>query len=272
MKANPNFTVTLLVSTYNRPEALEPVLLSVLRQTFLPTEVVIADDGSKDETRQLIKRIQAISQVPIVHVWHPDDGFRLSVIRNKAIAAAKGDYIIQIDGDVLLDRHFIADHLDVAERGWFVCGSRVYLDSQLTEKVLRNGWRAYYKWTVGLNCILNGLRNKLLRRYLAKRYGQANLTRLRGCNMAFWKTDLVAINGYNEDIINWGGEDAEIAYRLRFKGIQKKALKMGGVIFHLHHKFEPRNSNDEHDQIIAEIKAQQSSWCDNGLDKHLNQK
>lgn len=269
MKAKPDFTITLLVSTYNRPEALEPVLMSALRQTWLPTEIVIADDGSKDDTRQLIERIQAISPVPIVHVWHPDTGFRLSEIRNKAIATAKGDYIIQIDGDVLLERHFIADHAGMAEPGWFVCGSRVMLSQELTEKIISGEADSPRLRETGIAFWLNGLRIGWLRRYMAKRYARGEVRRLRGCNMAFWKKDLVAVNGYNEDLTDWGGEDAEIAYRLVHGGVQKKMLKMGGVEYHLYHTFAPREAVGRHDDVIEQVKRERAVRCGNGLDKHL---
>ena len=269
MKATPDFTITLLVSTYNRPEALEPVLLSILRQTLLPTEVVIADDGSKDETRRLIERIGENSPVPLVHVWHPDTGFRLSEIRNKAIAAAKGDYIIQIDGDVLLERHFIADHAGMAEPGWFVCGSRVMLSQELTGKIMSGEVNVPRLWNTGIIFLLNGLRIGWLRNYMAKRYARGEVRRLRGCNMAFWKKDLVAVNGYNEDLTDWGGEDAEIAYRLVHSGVQKKMLKMGGVEYHLYHTFAPREAVGRHDDVIQQVKREKTAWCGNGLDKHL---
>jgi glycosyltransferase involved in cell wall biosynthesis len=109
-------TCTLIISTYNWPKALNLVLLSVLNQRQLPTEIVIADDGSKEETKNLIDSYRDKLSIPIKHVWHEDVGFRLAKIRNKAIATALGDYIIQIDGDVILHPYFIKDHLDFAKK------------------------------------------------------------------------------------------------------------------------------------------------------------
>ena len=119
--------VSLMISTYNWKEALSLCLYSVFAQTVKPCEILIADDGSRDDTKQLIDKMRTKTDIPIVHVWHEDKGFRLSAIRNRSIERAKGDYIIQIDGDILLDKHFIADHLELAEKGYFVCGSRVHL-------------------------------------------------------------------------------------------------------------------------------------------------
>lgn len=268
----PPFSVTLLISTYNRSEALEPTLVSALQQTMLPSEIVIADDGSGEETRQLIERMQSSSAVPIVHVWHPDAGFKLSEIRNKGIAKANGEYVIQIDGDVVLERHFIADHIDVAERGWFVCGSRLLLNPEITRKVIDTGMKSTYRFTTGFHYVLNSLRIGWLRRYMAKRFAQNDPDRLRGCNMAFWKSDLIAVNGYNENMVHWGGEDNDIARRLIFNGVRKKMLKMGGVMYHLYHPFASRELVDQHEEWIDQVTKTRTTWCENGIDKHLAQK
>ena len=116
--------ISLLISTYNWKEALRQSLLSIFNQTVLPHEILIADDGSTDDTRLLIEEMREMSPVPIVHLWQEDDGFRVASIRNKAIARATGDYIVQIDGDIFVNRHFIQDHIEMAEEGYFVCGSR----------------------------------------------------------------------------------------------------------------------------------------------------
>ncbi len=114
LSQRPN-TVAIMVSTYNWPEALERCVQTILAQDRLPDEILIADDGSGEATKQAVERFKSISKVPIHHIWHPDEGFRLSVIRNKAIEAAQSEYIIQIDGDILLDPHFISDHLSLIE-------------------------------------------------------------------------------------------------------------------------------------------------------------
>ena len=124
--------VSLLISTYNRPDALELCLKSVLHQVYMPDEIIIADDGSKDETRDVIQKYADLSVVPLQHVWHEDNGFQLAMIRNKAIAVANGDYIIQIDGDLILHPYFVKDHKDFAKRNSFVRGSRIYLDERIT--------------------------------------------------------------------------------------------------------------------------------------------
>ena len=197
MKEN-ELKITLLVSTYNWKEALKCSLMSAFRQTLLPMEIVIADDGSDEQTRNLIEEMRQISPVPLVHVWHEDKGFRKCEISNKAIAKSQGDYIVQIDGDVILERHFIEDHAALAEKGYFVCGSRVHLDSRTSNLILSGKIRIPRIFHLPIGYFLNSLREAHLRNFFAKRYGR-KLDHMRGCNMAFWKDNFIQVNGYNED-------------------------------------------------------------------------
>ena len=124
------FKTSLIISTYNWPEALDLCLQSSLHQVIPPDEILIADDGSDERTAKLVAQYADTAPIPIIHVWHEDNGFRLGSIRNKAIARASGDYIIQIDGDVILPPRFIQDHLSVAHPRRFVSGSRVLLGAE----------------------------------------------------------------------------------------------------------------------------------------------
>ena len=261
--------VSLLISTYNWKEALSLCLYSVFAQTVKPAEILIADDGSREDTRQLIDEMREKTDIPIVHVWHEDKGFRLSAIRNRSIEKAKGDYIIQIDGDIILDRHFIADHLELAEKGYFVCGSRVLLGKMSTTRLLKGVEKYPALLKQNLRFVLNAFRSRVLRRYLANRYAKRTMLRIRGCNMAFWKEDLVHVNGYNESLEMWGQEDVEISYRLIHAGIQKKQLKMGGVQFHLYHKFASRENLEYHEQVLRKVIEERIVWCENGIVKDM---
>lgn len=226
---------SLIVATYNWPEALEKCLKSVFKQTHLPHEILVADDGSGSLTRDLLERLKEISPVPLRHIWHEDKGFRLSEIRNKAIYAAEYEYIIQIDGDILIDKHFIKDHLEMAEPNAFLCGSRVLLPQELSKKILYKPGFTWSRLRLPLGYVLNSIRFPALGRYLSDRYKKGQLTVLRGCNMSFWKEDLLQINGYNNDITGWGSEDAELAIRLHNLGNKKRFLKFLGIAYHLYH-------------------------------------
>jgi len=257
--------VSLLISTYNWKEALSLCLYSAFAQTVKPYEILVADDGSRDDTRQLIEKMRKKTDIPIVHIWHEDKGFRLSAIRNRSIEKAKGDYIIQIDGDIILDRNFISDHLELAEKGYFVCGSRVLLGKMYTTRLLRGVERYPATFKQDLRFMLNGFRSRILRHYLAERYARHSMLSIRGCNMAFWKGDLLRVNGYNEALEMWGQEDVEISYRLIHAGVQKRQLKMGGVQFHLYHKFASRENLEYHEKVLNKVIENKTIWCENGI-------
>ena len=138
--------VTILVSTYNWPAALELSLRSMFSQTVLPDEIVIADDGSTAETAELINQLKRETNIPIKHIWHEDKGFRKTIVLNQAIAQAIGNYILQVDGDVILSPYFVQDHLELAQANAFVCGSRVKLTPELTERMLHSPSTASLNW------------------------------------------------------------------------------------------------------------------------------
>lgn len=256
--------ISLLISTYNWPEALACVLESVRRQRRMPDEVLIADDGSGEATRETVRRYAALLPCPLRHVWHEDDGFRLAAIRNKAIAAATGDYIVQVDGDCILDRHFVADHGTMAEPGYFVCGSRTLVSEARTAEVTKACRPALHVWSRGIRARENGLRMSWLSRLLRDRQG-----RIRGCNMAFWRDDLVRVNGYDESFTGWGNEDLELAVRLQNAGVKRRTLKFGGILYHLWHPFAPRDRQRATKEIVDRCRAERRTRCERGVDRYL---
>lgn len=185
-----------------------------------------------------------------------------------AIAQITGDYILQVDGDVVLSSHFVSDHLELAEKNYFVCGSRVKLSPEVTCRIMSSKNFKLNIWNMPASFILNSFRSKFLRHYMALRYAK-KIDHLRGCNMAFWKEDLIKVNGYNEDLMQWGHEDGEIAFRLHFAGVKKKALKMGGAVYHLYHKEASKDNEQRHLTELDKVKQEHLSWCDNGIDKYL---
>lgn len=260
---------SLIISTYNWPEALRLCLLSVKGQSVLPDEVIIADDGSTCQTAQVIDSLRLDFPVRLVHIWQKDEGFQLSKIRNKAIAASSNDYIIQIDGDLILHKHFVKDHLELSKRGTFVTGSRVLMSRQLSEKILRLQKNTISIFEPGLGNLCNRFNVSWLSRYLADRYKPTDVFALRGCNMAFWKEDLVRVNGYNECFHGWGREDNEIAVRLINSGLRKRAIKFGGIVFHLHHQEADRSGCPENDQYLRNALQSRSVYCDQGINQYF---
>lgn len=237
----------------------------------MPSEVIIADDGSKEETRDLIREMQKNFPVGIKHVWHPDDGFRLAAIRNKAFVASSSDYIIQIDGDLILHSYFISDHLSMKKEGYFVAGSRVMLSKKSTQNLLEHNSINLRKY-VQPKLDMNGIRSSLLREFLASRYktkGKYTFY-VKGCNMAFFKKDLLKVNGYNESFTGWGSEDREIAIRLINAGVKKHFLKNGGICYHLHHSSPSKEKELRNEELMKQAVASKSVWANDGLDKYLH--
>ena len=267
---NSSVSVTLIIATYNWPQALQQTLRSVARQTILPNEVLIADDGSDERTANLIQQFKTNHpKLNIKHVWHEDNGFRLAAIRNKAISMAQSDYIIQIDGDIILDQYFIADHLSIKAVGYFVTGSRLLLGKKITAVLLASEKVnfAALRWQ-GKN-FFNTLRIPFFMRLLQNHYKTKgkHLDYVKGCNMAFWKSDLYLVNGYDESFIGWGREDSDICIRLIHAGVQKKFIKFCAVQYHLHHPLASRDQIEANDVLIEQNKLQRISFCKDGLIK-----
>ena len=236
--------VSLIISTYNWPEALRLSLMTVLHQTQYPHEIVIADDGSTIETQNMIKELQTEYPITIQHIWHEDKGFRKTMIMNKAVKAATGDYIIQIDGDILLHPYFIADHLEIAEPGYFIRGGRTLINAFKTRFFLhRNALRPQKSNLMRSNNKFNAFRIPFLANIFSG--VSEDVTHVKGCNMAYWKKDFIAVNGYNNDINGWGHEDIELAIRLHNSGIKMKKVKFKAIAYHLHHPLNSRNCEEK---------------------------
>lgn len=265
MTARPSSS--LLIATYNWPEALRLVLTSVRRQRVMPSEVVIADDGSADATRELIASESRTFPVPLRHVWHEDAGFRLAMIRNKAMAAANGDYLIQLDGDLVLHPAFVQGHLEFAREGSYAQGSRAMLDEARTADAVRSG-------SVSLSPFSPGVRNRANAIYLPwlarlERGPSDPLDRTRGCNMAFWRSDIVRVNGYNEAMEGWGREDSELAARLQNAGVRRRNLKFSAVAWHLHHRTRSQEALPRNHAAFERAVRDRLTRCEHGIDRWM---
>lgn len=254
--------VSLLISTYNWPEALNVVLKSVESQTVLPNEILIADDGSKAETQDLIEGWKKKSKLNIKYFWQEDDGFRKTIIMNKAIANAENQYIIQIDGDILLNKYFIEDHIGAAKKGFFVLGSRGLINEENTNLILANQSFDEKLAKKNIKNKINATRFPLGSFFLSK--NQMKSRNVKGCNFAFWKDDFIAVNGYNNEMNGWGHEDIELAARLNNFGIKQKKVKLIAVCYHLHHSFNDRSNENKNFAIYENVVANKVVVCENG--------
>lgn len=258
-------TSSLLISTYNWPQALELILSSVLLQELLPDEILIADDGSKVETKELIDSFRSKFSIPIKHFWQEDKGFRKTLILNEALRNASGDYIIQIDGDIILHPSFIKDHLENCSPGYFIKGSRGRLTEKKSKQIFKTKNIHIHSLMSGVKSRINSTRCTLLSPFF---HGDPYRTNdLRGCNFAFWKKDFMAVNGYNNDLLSWGHEDIELAARLVNFGVKRKQLKMTAVCFHIHHPLESKSRENYNYSVYEEVAKNKIIRCKNGIEQ-----
>jgi glycosyltransferase involved in cell wall biosynthesis len=256
--------LSVIVTTYNRPSFLKKVLDSFFFQTRMPDEVLVADDGSRRDTQYLIEEFAKRAPFPVIHVWHEDRGFRLAKIRNKAIERSSGDYIIVIDGDCVINRYFISDHEFLAERGCFIQGKRVLVKERAVTSFdcqHANSFPSLLK--MALTGSLSNVHH-LIRIPLNLTLKDKKLKGIKGCNMSFFREDIDAVNGYNENFVGWGNEDSELACRFFKYGLTKKVHPFMAVCFHLWHITNKQVSNSNR-QLLLETAASTGYCCRNGL-------
>jgi len=258
---------SLVICTYNWPEALAMVLLSVNKQSVLPDEVIIADDGSGSSTSKVINEFSKSIKIPIIHSWQKDNGCRIPHSRNRAIARSSFEYIIMIDGDTIMHRDFIKDHKRFAKKGSYIQGSRVLLQSDFTKQILNdNKFQKPSFFLKDSKNKINMLRLPFLSSIL-KSFKSQSLSRIRGCNFSIFKDEIIKVNGFNENFILWGREDSEFVQRLYNIGVKKQLLKFSGIQYHLYHK--QGNASACNDVILKDTIDNNSTWCENGIDSYF---
>lgn len=258
---------SLITPTYNWPQALELLLLSLKNQSVLPIEVLIADDGSKPETTALIQKFQIDFPIPIVHVWHEDLGNRKPTIMNKTIAKAKGDYIVEIDGDIIMHKDFVKDHLTFAKKGQYLFGSRVNLQANILEKLFSNKIIQFAFFSKGIKKRLRSVRMPFF--MLFEKEHQVISKKLRGCNMSFWKEDFIRINGFNESLTGWGVDDSEMIQRMHNIGIVGRRLKHCGIAFHIYHKEQDKSHIHLNNAIEDDVRKNKIQFIEKGINQYL---
>jgi len=250
--------ITVVITTYNRTDALLAVLLGLTRQLDRNFEVIVADDGSRDDQKKLLLESPLAKALKLAHVWHPDVGFTASKVRNRGVAAARGDYIVFLDGDCVPEVDFIARHRALAQEGCFVNGSRVLLSQSFTQQVIArkesiNARSAAY-WLVQR---VKGSANKLSH-LIRLPDGSWRFQRefswkgIRSCNMGVWRKDYERVDGFDESFVGWGHEDADFVLRLHNAGLIRKNGFCATEVFHLWHPEAARNSESQNAQTVRE--------------------
>lgn len=257
--------ISVIVTTYNRPDALKKVLDGLLAQTYLPDEIIIADDGSTDQTRQTIQPYLNRSDISVKHVWQEDKGFRLAQIRNRSILASTSDYLVFLDGDCIPEAHYVEDHLELAQEGFFFQGKRVIVNQKASDEFSFSDTRSIFR---RLNLAMSGSisnSHHIVRFPFLPAHTTAKLSGIRGCNMGFFKKDLMEVNGFNQDFKGWGREDSEIVVRMYKYGIKRKEHPFRAICYHLWHKENTRKSLDKNDQILEEAMQSDTYCCRAGI-------
>lgn len=258
---NPTDLVSVVITTYNRSDALLAVLAGLAQQTDRNFEVVVADDGSREEHRRALFDSPVARDLRVVHVWHPDVGFTASKVRNRGVAAARGEYIVFMDGDCVPEVDFIARHKRLAERGYFVNGSRVLLSPALTQRVVTGAeqicGRSRLYW---LGQRLRGQASKLTHLLrLPDNFGriQRNFSwkGIRSCNMGVWRSDFERVDGFDESFVGWGHEDADFVLRLHHSGVARKNGFCATEVYHLWHKEAARDRESQNARTVRERAA-----------------
>ena len=254
---NAPFLVSVVITTYNRSDALLAVLTGLARQTDTNFEVLVADDGSRIEHQAAVLTAPVAKFLCLKHIWHPDVGFTASRIRNRGVAASSGDYIIFLDGDCVPEVDFIEQHRRLAAPGYFVNGSRVLLSSEFTNQVLNGAQQisgrsaGYLVWQrmKGHASKLSGLlrlpdmpwRNK----------SAFSWKGIRSCNFGCWRTDFEQVNGFDESFVGWGHEDADFVLRLHNSGTTRKNGFCATEVFHLWHRDAARNQESLNAAVVT---------------------
>jgi len=263
--------ISVIVTTYNREDALEAVLRSLARQSDQDFEVVVADDGSKPATAERLAAWKDKIGQRLEHVWHEDRGFRAAEIRNRAILASRGTYVIFLDGDCIARPDFIATHRRLAEPGWFVTGNRILFSPELTAKVLREKL-APERWS-SARFVAQRLRGDINRIATLLRLPLGPLRRLRrktwrgarSANLAVWRSDLTNVDGFDADYSGWGKEDSDIIVRLLRAGVRRKDGVFATGVLHLWHPEAERDRLAENERKLSDIIASDEIRAHRGL-------
>ena len=249
---------SVIVTTYNRPDALRAVLEGLRAQDHHSFEVIVADDGSQEQTRTLVEKAAPGFPVPLLHVWQEDLGFRAGAARNRAVEQARGDYLVFLDGDCVPFRDFVARHRVLAEPGWFVAGNRILLSENLTSRVLgenlplhswrRGDWRrARRSRDVNRTLPLAYVPLGPLRKLAARRW-----QRVRTCNLGVWSRDFWGVGGFDETFEGWGFEDSDLAVRLLNAGVRRKEGAFATGVLHLWHRENDRRHEGRNWELLQQ--------------------
>jgi glycosyltransferase involved in cell wall biosynthesis len=269
VKKKEKIKVAIIIAVYKWKDALNLVLKSIEKQSILPNEIIIADDGSGNDIKELISSYKKKFRPEVIHVWQKNMGFRKPMCLNKAIAKSKSEYIITIDGDMILHSRFIEDHLNFRKPNTFVNGMRSKISPEATINMIENQDCTLKTFDKKLKSKRYSLRNFFLCKLFSGKKNFNKFYNFNGCNMAFYRKDYIHVNGYNEDIIGWGRDESEFASRLINNNIRRRDLRFNAIAYHLHHEGASRNRLDINHTIFLNALKNKVKKCKNGINKYI---
>ncbi len=263
---------SVILSTYERPRALLLSALSLARQSVLPDELVVADDGSRKETADAVKRLQREMPFPVLHARQEDEGFRAARNRNNGVRASSGDYLVFLDGDILASGWCLKAHLGRAAAGEFLLGYCFYLDegtsARLSEEDVREGRLERVSLPEEEARLAKVHRKNRLYAFLS-RFGLCKRTKpkLRAGNFSLFRADFERVNGFDENFVGWGQEDDDLGRRLVMAGLRPRSIVPWAAAYHLHHPRVHRGRWRDGPNVAYFLRKRVKAFCENGLTK-----
>jgi glycosyltransferase involved in cell wall biosynthesis len=251
--------ISVIISIYNRPDALDAVLRGLSRQIDRNFEVLCSDDGSPPATKAVIESWKGRLGVPIAHAWHEHDGFRAPEISNRAILKSRGRYVVFLDGDCIPRPGFVAAHRGLAEPGWFVFGNRILMLDELTRECLSDGVEPE-TWHFADFFHNHRKINRLAPLFTLplgplRKLDTQSWESVRTCNLAVWRSDLDKVNGQEGLFVGWGPHDSDLAVRLIRSGCRRKDGRFATGVLHLAHPDADRARMKENKLLFEETLA-----------------
>ncbi|MBN8727119.1 MAG: glycosyltransferase family 2 protein [Xanthomonadales bacterium] len=266
---------TVMFATYNEPQWLEWVLWGYTTQTFRDFEVLVVDDGSREDTRAVIDRLRPQVNYRLRHFWQPDEGYQKCKGMNRGILLADSDYLVFTDGDCIPHPEFVARHMALRERGRYLTGGYCKLPLALSRRITREdilaGRATDYAWLAA-----NGLERHTLKLRVKNEFLRSLLNtitpvkpRLHGHNASVWRDDAIRVNGWDERM-QYGGQDLELGERLNNAGVHGKTIRYSAICVHLEHPrgYMKPGMREKNDAIRARTRAERLTWTPYGIDLH----
>lgn len=267
--------ISVIISTYNAVEWLKKTLWGYSIQTFPNFEIVIADDGSGQDTKETINEFKKDFPVAIHHVWHEDNGFQKSAILNKAILACNSNYVLMSDGDCIPKKDFVEQHIKFRKKGYFLSGGYFKLPMDISKAITKENILAQDCFKIDW-LKKEGLKDSFKNKKLTAKGLEAKFLNMitptnaswNGHNSSGWKEDILKVNGFDERM-QYGGQDRELGERLFNLGIKSKQIRYSALCLHLDHPrgYKTKESIEKNLGIRAKTKAEKVSWTPYGIKK-----